>query len=404
MREDYKLLFSPGMLGRVRAKNRCVMTAMMTGFPGVAGGDADERIIRYYEERAAGGTGIIITEAGVVDEKYGISRYNQIHYTRPHITSLARLNERLHRYGAVTIAQLWHGGFICSPEVTGHETISPSGVDNVAGRPNRSMTIDDIEYVKSCFTNSAVCCKDAGYDGVEIHLAHGYLLHQFMSRYYNRRTDEYGGSFENRMRFPVEIIKAVRETVGPGYMVGVRISGDDMAQEFSPLHITQEEGLEIAKYLDSLGAIDYINVSNGNKLTNNANCDPFFYDFGWKQHVARGIREAVSVPVIATNTIKTPAQAEETLESGVCDFVGMGRANLADPNFMNKAMLGREREIKGCIGCLFCREPRGGGQMPAWCAINPRAGCEIDYPPQAAMGETVRLQVSGPAPVAWRLR
>ncbi len=92
MREDYKLLFSPGMLGRVRAKNRCVMTAMMTGFPGVAGGDADERIIRYYEERAAGGTGIIITEAGVVDEKYGISRYNQIHYTRPHITSLARLN------------------------------------------------------------------------------------------------------------------------------------------------------------------------------------------------------------------------------------------------------------------------------------------------------------------------
>ena len=106
MKDDYKLLFSPGKLGRVTAKNRCVMTAMMTGFPGVAGGDADERVIRYYEERAAGGTGVIITEAGVVDEIYGIARFNQLHYTRPHITSLAKLNERLHRYGAVTIAQL----------------------------------------------------------------------------------------------------------------------------------------------------------------------------------------------------------------------------------------------------------------------------------------------------------
>lgn len=398
MKDDYKLLFSPGKLGRVTAKNRCVMTAMMTGFPGVAGGDADERVIRYYEERAAGGTGVIITEAGVVDEIYGIARFNQLHYTRPHITSLAKLNERLHRYGAVTIAQLWHGGFICSPEVTGHETLSPSGVDGIPGRPNRAMTIDEIAYITKCFADSAVCCRDAGYDGVEIHLAHGYLLAQFMSRYYNRREYEYGGSFENRMRFPTEVIKAVREAVGPRFMVGVRISGDEMAQEYSPLHLTQEEGLEIAKYIDALGMIDYINVSNGNKLTNNANCDPFFYDFGWKQHIAKAIKDAVSVPVIATNTIKTPAQAEKTLEDGVCDFAGMGRANIADPNFMNKAMLGREAEIKGCIGCLFCREPRGGGQMPAWCAINPRAGCEYDYPPQPKDGAGRPVAVVGGGP------
>ena len=398
MRDNYKLLFAPGQLGRVRTKNRAVMTAMMTGFPGVTGGDADERIIRYYEERAAGGTGVIITEAGVVDEIYGMARFNQLHYTRPHITSLAKLNERLHRFNAVTIAQLWHGGFICSPEVTGHETLSPSEVDSVAGRPNRAMTAEDIAYVTRCFAESAACCRDAGYDGVEIHLAHGYLLHQFMSRYYNRREDEYGGSFENRMRFPVEVIRAVREAVGPRYLVGVRISGDDMASGFSELHITREEGLEIAKYIDALGMVDYINVSNGNKLTNNANCDPFFYDFGWKKDIARGIREAVSVPVIATNSVKTPDQAEATLEEGVCDFVGMGRANLADPNFMAKAALGRESEIKGCIGCLFCREPRGGGQMPAQCAINPRAGCEIDYPPQERDGEGRPVAVIGAGP------
>ena len=398
MEADYKLLFSPGKLGRVTAKNRSVMTAMMTGYPGVTGGDADERIIRYYEERAAGGTGVIITEAGVVDEIYGIARYNQLHYTRPHISSLARLNERLHNYGAVTIAQLWHGGFICSPEVTGHETLSPSGVDNVGGRPNRAMTAEEIRYVTDCFVNSALCCQEAGYDGVEIHLAHGYLLAQFMSRYYNRREDEYGGSFENRMRFPEEILRAVRRAVGPRFMVGVRISGDEMAQEFSPLHMTAEEGLQIAKYLDGFNLVDYINVSNGNKLTNNANCDPFFYDFGWKQHIARAIKEAVKVPVIAANSVKTPAQAEKTLEDGVCDFVGMGRANLTDPNFMAKAKLGRESEIKGCIGCLFCREPRGGGQMPAWCAINPRCGCEIDYPPQAQDGKGRPVAVIGAGP------
>ena len=398
MKSDYKLLFSPGKLGRVTAKNRCVMTAAMTGFPGSINGDADERVIRYYEERAAGGTGVIITEAGVVDEIYGACRFNQLHYTRPHIASLAKLNERLHKYGTVTIAQLWHGGFICSPEVTGHETLSPSAVDGLPDRETRAMTLEDIRYVTKSFADSAVCCRDAGYDGVEIHIAHGYLLAQFVSRYYNRREDEYGGSFENRCRFPDEVIKAVRDAVGPRFMVGVRISGDEMAQDLDPRHITAEEGLAFARHIDALGMVDYINVSNGNKLTNNANCDPFFYDFGWKAHVAKAIKEAVHVPVIATNSIKTPDQAEKTLADGVCDFAGMLRANLADPNMMNKAAVGREEEIKGCIGCLFCREPRGGGQMPAWCAINPRAGCEYDYPPlpQDGRGRPVAVVGAGP--------
>lgn len=371
---------------------------MMTGFPGVTGGDADERLIRYYEERAAGGTGIIITEAGVVDEVYGIARYNQLHYTRPHISSLGRLNERLHKYGTVTIAQLWHGGFICSSEVTGRETLSPSGIDGIPGQKNRAMTKDEIAYIVKCFADSAVCCRDAGYDGVEIHIAHGYLLAQFVSRYYNRRTDEYGGSFENRCRFGDEVIRAVRKAAGPGFMVGVRISGDEMARELDERHINAEEGLAYAKHLDSLGMIDYINVSNGNKLTNNANCDPFFYEFGWKAHIAKEVKEAVSVPVIATNTVKTPQQAEKTLQDGVCDFVGMGRANVTDPDFMNKAMSGREEEIKCCIGCLFCREPRGGGQLPARCAINPRWGCETDYPelPKDGKGRTAAVVGAGP--------
>lgn len=398
MKSDYSMLFSPGKLGRIKTKNRCVMTAMMTGFTDSVSGDADERMIRYYEERAAGGVGIIITEAGVVDELYGIARFNQLHYTRPHISSLARLNERLHKYGTVTIAQLWHGGFICSSEVTGRETLSPSGIDGVSGRVNRAMTMDEIQYMKKCFADSAVCCRDAGYDGVEIHIAHGYLLAQFISRYYNRREDEYGGCFENRCRFPDEVIREVRKAVGPRFIVGIRISGDEMAGKLDSRHINAEEGLAYAKHLDSLDMIDYINVSNGNKLTNNANCDPFFYDFGWKSHIARAIRENVSVPVIATNTVKTPEQAEMTLREGISDFVGMGRANVADPDFMNKAKLGREEEIKGCIGCLFCREPRGGGQLPARCAINPRWGCEKDYPVQQKDGKGRPVVVVGAGP------
>lgn len=395
----YNKLFSPIIINGVTIKNRGVMTAMMAGFLDTSNGDVDERLITYYEERARGGVGLIITEGGVVDEKYGIVRYAQMHYTRTHITGLAKLNEKLHSYGTKTIAQLWHGGGVCSSKVTGRQVVSASDVESIPGEKPRPLTIDEIRYITRCFADAAVVCQQAGYDGVEIHLAHGYLLSQFMSPYFNKRTDEYGGSWENRIRFADEVVRAVREAVGKRMIIGIRISGDEMASNLSPLHLTAEDGIRIARHFDESGLIDYINVSNGNKYTPNSNCDPFFYECGWKEHIAKAIKEAVHIPIIATNTIKTPEMAEGTLERGVCDLVGLGRAHLADPQFMNKALLGRENEIKCCIGCLFCREPRGGGQMAARCAVNPRAGIEVLYPrlPKDGEGRPVAVVGAGPA-------
>jgi 2,4-dienoyl-CoA reductase-like NADH-dependent reductase (Old Yellow Enzyme family)/thioredoxin reductase len=374
------------------------MTAMMAGFMGTSNGDVDERCIAYYEERARGGVGMIITESGVVDEEYGIIRYGQLHYTRQHITGLAQLNEALHKYGTVTIAQLWHGGGVCDSRITGHQIVSASDIELIPGEKPRPLTIEEVGYITRCYAESAVVCQQAGYDGVEIHMAHGYLLSQFLSAYYNKRTDEYGGSWENRLRFADEVVRSVRSAVGNRMIVGIRISGDEMASEHSSLHLTAEDGLRLAKHFDESSLIDYINVSNGNKVNPGANCDPYFYQSGWKQHIAKMIKDAVSIPVIATNTIKTPGQAEKTLSDAVCDMVGIGRPHLADPAFMNKALLGREEEIKCCIGCLFCREPQGEGQMPSRCAVNPRVGCELYYPVLPEDGENRPVAVVGAGP------
>lgn len=398
METRYRRLFSPLKLGGATLKNRGVMTAMMAGYIDNTNGDADQRSISYYEERARGGAGMIITESGVVDKKYGIVRYNQLHYTRPHITSLARLNETLHQYGTVTVAQLWHGGGVCNSKIIGRQVVSASNVESIPGETPRPLTKEEIGYITQCFASSAEVCRLAGYDGVEIHIAHGYLLAQFLSPYFNKREDEYGGSWENRLRFADEVVRAVREAVGGRMIVGIRISGDEMAAHHNPLHLTAEDGLRLAKHFDKSGLIHYINVSNGNKFNPNANCDPFFYECGWKKNIAKAIKEAVGVPVIATNTIKTPQMAEDTLADGVCDLVGLGRAHLADPEFMNKALLGREDEIKSCIGCLFCREPQGGGQMPSRCAVNPRAGCEICYPSPTKDGAGRPVTVIGAGP------
>ena len=239
------------------------------------------------------------------------------------------------------------------------------------------MTLEDIKRVQGKFIDAAVRCKKVGYDAVELHGAHGYLLTQFFNRYYNRRTDEYGGSVENRCRFIAEIIAGIREKLGPKYPILVRMCGDEMTpiEGFFDL----EEGIEIAKYLESLG-IDAIDISMGSSRNADANCEPFSYKPGWKKHVAKAYKEALNIPVIATNTIKNPDFAEQLLEEGVCDFVAMGRSQLADPEFMNKAKAGRANEIRKCIGCLYCRERILGEGLPIRCAVNARTAREIEFP------------------------
>ena len=396
MKTQYPNLFSPGRIGPMTLKNRGVMVPMATeqadryGVP-------TPRQIRYYQERAKGGLAMIINEYTGVDDVDSIPAIHNLRAAQDyHIAELEKLTDAVHLYDCKIVAQLHHGGATSNPALTGRDNLAPSAVPIADGRPvPREMTLEDIRRVQQKFVAAAVRCKKAGYDAVELHGAHGYLIAQFFSKYYNRRTDAYGGSVENRCRFLTEIIAGIRQELGR-FPILVRMCGDEM----TPVEgfLTLEDGLEIAKHLEACG-IDAINISNGSARNGDANCEPFSYQPGWKKHVAKAYKEALHIPVIATNTIKDPDFAESLLAEGVCDFVGLGRSQLADPEFMNKARAGKADEIRNCIGCLYCRERVLGGSLPIRCAVNPRTGREIDFPhlKKNGGGRTAVVVGGGPA-------
>ncbi|HCL80115.1 MAG TPA: NADH:flavin oxidoreductase, partial [Synergistaceae bacterium] len=365
--------------GPLTIRNRAVMSPMGTDFAN-PDGTASMRLIRYYQERARGGTGLIINEYTGVDHVDSIPSPHNLRISADfHIASLEMLTDAVHAYGAHIFAQIHHGGSTSKPALTGRQSLSASAMPIAPGAPvPRAMTLEEIASVQQKFIDAAVRCKKAGYDGIELHGAHSYLIGQFFSPYYNKRTDAYGGSFENRMRFIAEIIRGIRAALGKRFPISVRINGDEMTPQI-PDTLTLEDGLEIGRYLEAQG-IDVLNVSNGSALNGNANCDPYSYTPGWKKHVARAFKEALKIPIIATNTIKDPAFAEQMLEEGVCDFVGLGRSQIADPDFVRKAKEGREDEIRQCIGCMVCRERLLAKGLSVVCAINPRMGREHLYP------------------------
>ena len=374
----YEKLFEPGRIGTMTIKNRGVMAPMGSNLAG-NDGNATDRQIKYYQERAKGGIGLIINEYTGVDD---VDSMPSVNYYRvagdQNIAAAEALVDAVHMYDCRIVAQLHHAGSTSNPAYTGRDNIAPSAVPIADGKPMpREMTLEDIRRVQGKFIDAAVRCHKAGYDGVELHGAHGYLLTQFFNGYYNRRTDEYGGSVENRCRFIAEIIAGIREKLGPKYPILVRMCGDEM----TPIEgfFDQEEGIEIAKYLESLG-IDAIDISMGSARNADANCEPFSYKPGWKKHVAKAYKEALSIPVIATNTIKDPDFAEQLLEEGVCDFVAMARSQLADPHFMNKAKAGKAAQIRRCIGCLYCRERILGAGLPIRCSVNARTAREVEFP------------------------
>ncbi|MCD8036349.1 MAG: NAD(P)/FAD-dependent oxidoreductase [Clostridiales bacterium] len=388
----YEKLFEKGTIGRITIKNRCVMMPMGTVYAD-KDGMATDRIIEYYSERARGGIGLIINEYTGVDDVDSIPTIGNIRAARDyHIPGLERLTDSVHKYDCKIFAQIHHGGMTSKPALTGRQSLSPSGIPAAPGAAvPKEMTVDEIKAVQQKFIDAAVRCEKAGYDGVELHGAHSYLIAQFFSKYYNKRTDEYGGDVEGRTRFTTEIIDGIRKVVRPDFVVGLRISGDEMVEG----HNTLEDNLEIVKFLEN--KIDYINVSNGCAQNGDANCDPYSFEPGWKKHVAKTFKENLSIPVIATNTIKNPKWAEQLLEEGVSDFVGLGRSQFADPEFVNKAKESRSGEIVKCIGCMYCRE-RLMADMPIECSINSRLGVEYLYKEVKKNGNSRPVVVIGGGP------
>ena len=370
----YPKLFTPGYIGSLRIKNRAVMPPMQVLY-GENDAHPGPRTIAYYEERAKGGVGLIIIEATAVDDINNTLWDHQLSLTaNRYRTDWMLLTEAIHAHDCRVFIQLHHYGAKSAPTASGAPW-APSEIPALpGGKPGHAMTVEEIKIEQKRFIDAAVRAKQSGFDGVELAGTHGYLLHQFLSPYYNNRTDEYGGSTENRCRFYTEIIEGIHAACGRDFPVSVRFPGDEFTPDI-PGTLTVKDGVEIAKILERAGA-DCLNVSNGNNFNANANCEPYSYVSGWKKHVAKAVHDAVSIPVLATNTIKSPEFAEQMLEEEVSDFVCLGRALIADPMFMNKAEKGDSLGIRKCLGCMFCREQLY-SQMPIRCALNPRAGFEF---------------------------
>ncbi|MGB4659573.1 MAG: NAD(P)/FAD-dependent oxidoreductase [Mobilitalea sp.] len=390
----YKKLFEQGYIGRLKLKNRVVMTAMGVSLAS-SSGEANDDIIRYYEERAKGGCGLIITEVTRIDDVTGVGTSHQLSVTQAkNIPQLQRLVDTVHKYGTKIFFQLHHPGRQTSSALLdGRQIVAPSPIMcKMMQEMPRELTTKECENLRDAFVRGAIFSQMAGADGIELHAAHGYLLNEFLSPYTNQRTDQYGGSEENRLRFLHEIIAGIRSVCGPNFPICVRLSADEFVENGLGL----EDTLKIASVLEAYG-IDAIDISTGIYESMNTIVEPGSYAQGWKKKYAKAVKEQVSIPVIAVNNIKEPAFAESLLEENVCDFIGLGRALLADPDWVNKALSSQEEEIRKCIGCLYCFEGLGQGKHIA-CTVNARLGREREFDTYNKNGNQQVVAVVGGGP------
>lgn len=393
---NYPHLFEPGRIGSMEVKNRIVMPALEVLGSGY-NGEMSDLLIRYYEERAKAGVGLIVTAYASVDEEFCPSFEGaQLKLTHPrHISGMSRLARTIHKYDSKVWVQIYMAGRQAVPSsITGKRMVAPSSIGySLHDQIPEAMTIEEIHAAVKKFGTAAKYLQDAGIDGVEVLAAGGYLINQFLSPYSNKRTDEYGGSYENRVRFLLEIIQEIRERCGRRFPISVRFCGD----EFTEGGYGLDEGVRIAKTLEAAG-VDCLSVNNANQEKRYLIIEPTTIKAGWKSYIAKTIKEAVSIPVIATDVIKMPDEAERFLTEGVMDFAAVGRANFADPEWARKAYEGRPEDIRPCIGCLYCLDQQA-LFCTSGCAVNTRSVREQEFPePKRDLtGKNIAVIGAGPA-------
>ena len=373
----YPHLFSPLQIGNVTIKNRLMQTAHAKMY--TANGVDSKRDHDYHVERAKGGIGLIVSGNRLVHPTAasGLPRISAWSYLREAIATDRRTTDAVHRHGAAIFVQLNHfGATYASSEAAddlrvlwGPTAAKTSGFSDSA----KEMESEDIAELVEYWARSAENSREAGFDGVEVHISHGYLLHQFLSPLFNQREDEYGGSFDNRLRLSREVIDAVRASVGNDFVVGVRMSLSD----FSEGGLTIGDAVDVARALEEDGQIDYVNVTASGQHSIHMAIAPSDVPDGWLVEMTAELKSALMrLPVFAVGGLKDPAEAEAILADGKADMVAMTREQIADPEFANKAREGREDEIYHCIrgnqGCI-ARVWRG---MPISCTVNPAAGRE----------------------------
>ncbi len=381
----YNKLFEEGSIGKVTFKNRLVMSPMGCGLANLDGTPSED-MIAYYEARAIGGAGLIIPEITRINDVNGAGLMRQLSVTKDrHIEPLSRLAEAVHKHGSRIFIQLHHPGReTVSALLGGQPVVAPSAIPcKLLNQETRALTTEEVKQLIRQFIDGAVRVQKAGCDGVELHGAHGYLLHQFLSPYTNKREDAYGGSFENRLRMIVEIIEGIRKECGPEFPIGVRLSIEEFLDKTGVTedYIHVQDGVKIAMALEQAG-IDFIDPSCGLYETGMTCVEPISFPQGWRHDLLLAVKSHVSIPVIGVSVIREPAAAEKFLEDGVVDFISMGRTWNADPEWGRKVQEGREKELRKCISCLRCFESLNeynAAGLPPECALNPTFARERKY-------------------------
>ncbi len=436
----FENLLSPMNIGTLTIKNRTVMTAaeMSLGRPD---GTPTERLMDYYEERAKGGVGLIIPGVTRVNDMGAASTYTQLAMSHDyHIEPMREFVNRIHRHGAKLGIQLHHPGrqgyssstnslplvipivnrfpkvldgiFKCTPILLGMEekkliwsVQAPSKVElaNHGAMRMHAMSKREVKNLINDFIEAAVRCQKAGVDLVELHGGHGYMIQQFLSPNTNHRTDEYGGSFENRMRFVSEIIQGIRERCGRDYPLMVRLTADEMYDKIGKpgKGYDLEYGKRVAVELEKLG-VDAINVTSACYDVYNRWLEPTSFEPGWRAYLAKEIKSVVSIPVCAANFMRSPEQAERQIVEGYQDFIGSARTFICDPHWVQKIEEGRPEDIKRCIGCLNCISSfmtNAKVGKNGECALNPAVGRERadNQLPRDGEGKKAVVVGAGPA-------
>ncbi len=375
---EFPLIFSPLRIGPVRARNRIVFGAHFTMFtepaprwgePGFYG----ERLGRYLAERARGGVGVVIAGQAQVHPTTAYQMTNNaVAWDEAAIPHFERVTSQVHEHGALAFIQLAHNGGVNHGAWSKLPALAPSNVTNYT-EPPKVLEREEIRELVEYFARSARNAAAGGFDGIELHGAHGYLIHEFLSPRSNKRTDEYGGSLENRMRFAVEVLEAVRAAAGERVAVGLRLVGDE---ELGPERgLTADDAAEIATRLENLGLVDFLNVSVG--LSGVGMVRPLYTPHGFGVYAAHTVKKAVhGTPVFAVHRILTPDEVEGILERQEADAVTLVRALIADPEWVNKAQGSRAATIRRCTGSnqgCYGNLLQG---LPVTCVTNPAVGRE----------------------------
>jgi 2,4-dienoyl-CoA reductase-like NADH-dependent reductase (Old Yellow Enzyme family)/thioredoxin reductase len=376
MKNKYTNLLSPITINGMTLRNRTVMPPIGSNFATVSA-EVSEEMIKYYELRAKGGTGLIIVENACVDYPMGTNGTKQCRIDdNQFIPGFYTLVERLHAYGAKVSIQLNHAGASAyALRLNGEQPVSASNIPSkTGGAIPRPLTVEEMKVIAKKYGEAAERAQLAGFDSVDIHAGHSYLLNQFLSPLFNDRKDEFGGSAENRSRFPRMVIDAVRTAVGPRFPISMRISADDMIKGGNTL----EDSLELLEYLQE--KIDFINVSVAQNDNLYLQHDKMSLPEGWRSYMAKAVKEKFNKPVIASGNFRSPKVCEDTIANGEADLIAMGRGLIAEPYWANKVAKGEEHLLRRCISCnIGCADHRLAKSQPIRCTINPDLMFEDAY-------------------------